>query len=143
MGKLNSTIIGWREWVELPDLGLPKINAKIDTGARTSSLHAFTIKQIGADIISFKVHPLQRDISKEYLCQARFIDFRSVKSSNGHIQKRYVIKAKMILGTIEKTIDITLSNRTDMGFRMLLGRQALSTLFLVNSGKSYLLNKTL
>lgn len=132
------TIIGWREWVSLPDLGISKIKAKVDTGAKTSSLHAYDIQKIDSDHVSFKVHPVQREEDTEIVCRAKLTDHRKVKSSTGHTQERYVIQTKMLIGETEVLIEVTLTNRSEMGFRMLLGREALSKGFLVDSKKSFL-----
>lgn len=133
-------MIGWREWVELPDLGIRKVKAKIDTGARSSSLHAFDIKTIerdGKQIAQFKVHPIQRATEKTVVCEAEILEFRKVKSSTGHAQERPVILTTVEVLGEEWKIEVTLANRDGMGFRMLLGREAIRGRFLVDAGNSY------
>lgn len=138
--EYRSLVIGWREWLELPDLGIRKVKAKIDTGARSSSLHAFDVKTIerdGKQFARFKVHPLQRNSKKTVECEAEILEFRMVKSSTGHAQKRPVILTTVEALGDEWTIELTLANRDEMGFRMLLGREAVRGRFLVDAGKSY------
>lgn len=138
--EYRSLVIGWREWVELPDLGIRKVKAKIDTGARSSSLHAFDVKTIerdGKQFARFKVHPLQRNSKKTVVCEAEILEFRMVKSSTGHAQKRPVILTTVEALGEEWTIELTLANRDDMGFRMLLGREAVRGRFLVDAGNSF------
>lgn len=136
--------IGWREWISLPDLGLPAIKAKIDTGAKTSALHAFFIerfKQDGSDFIRFCMHPLQKNRDLVIRCEAPLHDERIVRDSGGHKELRYVIETKMILGTHKYPIEMTLTNRDSMNFRMLLGRSAMKNRLLVNPSQSYLCGK--
>lgn len=134
-------VIGWREWVSLPDLGIDKIKAKVDTGARSSSLHAFDIEMFqkdGADWVRFKVHPVQRkDIALVEL-ESPVLDTRSVRSSSGKAAVRPVIVTNVALLGVTWPVELTLANRHQMGFRMLLGRQAFRRRFLVDAGKSYL-----
>lgn len=134
-------IIGWREWIALPELGIPKIKAKIDTGARSSALHAFdiyTFEVDGKPRVRFKVHPKQRDTNQTIIAEAELIDERKVRSSSGQAELRPVILTEVnLMGKIWQ-IELTLTNRELMGFRMLLGRQALRGIFLINPGKSYL-----
>jgi len=135
-----SLVIGWREWVELPDLGIRKVKAKIDTGARSSSLHAFDVKTVerdGKQFAQFKVHPLQRNTKKTVTCEAEILEFRMVKSSTGHAQKRPVIVTTVEVLGEEWPIELTLANRDEMGFRMLLGREAVRGRFLVDAGISF------
>ncbi len=138
--KKEKKVIGWREWVELPELGIKNIKAKVDTGARSSSLHAFDVKifkRRGKDYVSFTVHPEQRDIKKTITCEEPVLEFRNVRSSNGHVEKRPVIETNVRLLGEEWPIEITLTNRDEMGFRMLLGRQSFRNKFLVDAGKSF------
>jgi len=134
--------IGWREWVTLPELGIPAIKAKIDTGARTSALHTasleiFTAK--GAKKVRFQIHPLQKNNDIVITCTTDVIDERVVRDSGGHAENRVVIKTPIKIGDREWPIEITLTNREDMLFRMLLGRTALvNGGFLVVPGRSYL-----
>lgn len=135
-----SLVIGWREWLELPDLGIRKVKAKIDTGARSSSLHAFDVKTVernGKQFAQFKVHPLQRNTKKTVTCEAEILEFRMVKSSTGHAQKRPVIVTTVEVLGEEWPIELTLANRDEMGFRMLLGREAVRGRFLVDAGISF------
>ncbi len=136
--------IGWREWVALPGLGLPALKAKIDTGARTSALHAFLIepyRQDGVDMIRFLIHPLQHDHDFEIECHAPIYDFREVTDSGGHREMRYVIQTDVVIGNSRLPIEMTLTNRDTMRFRMLLGRRAMENRFRVDPGTSYLSGK--
>ena len=134
-------VLGWREWVSLPELGIEKIKAKVDTGARTSALHAFDVRldeSSGEKIVRFKIHPKQRDLNSVIECEAPFLDEREVRNSGGHSELRYVIGTRIVIGSNELTAEITLTNRDSMGFRMLIGRTAMKGNYLVNPGKSYL-----
>ncbi len=138
--RKSKLIIGWHEWCALPDLQLPGINAKIDTGAKTSSLHAYKIKpfsQNGETWVKFRVHPVQRRRYPEIECEAQVVDQRVVTSSNGTKETRYVIKTTLILGAHKFLTEITLSNRDEMGYRMLIGRQSLSQRFVVDPSLSH------
>ncbi len=140
----NFLVVGWREWVGLPRLKVDRIKAKIDTGARTSSLHAFDIEVFqrgGKDFVKFKVHPLQRQSKKVVECEAELYDQRYVKSSSGHSQLRPVILTQLRVGSHLWDIELTLTNRDQMGFRMLIGRTAIRRHLLVHSGRSYILGK--
>lgn len=137
-------IIGWREWLALPDLGIPALKAKIDTGARTSALHAFSLEPFaenGVKKIRFQIHPLQKRRDIEITCVANIIDHRRVSDSGGHHEMRYVIRAPIILGSTVITPEITLTDRDTMRFRMLLGRTALAETFIVDSAQSYRIGK--
>ncbi len=133
-------IIGWREWVALPELGISCIKVKIDTGARTSSLHAFRIREFDKDgkrFVRFQVHPFQRNSKETVECEAPVLEFRSVRSSNGQLSKRpLIVTVVEVLGQ-SWPIEVTLANRDEMGFRMLLGREAVRGRMLVDSGNSY------
>ncbi|MGI0479475.1 ATP-dependent zinc protease [Geminocystis sp. CENA526] len=134
-------LIGWRESLALPTLGIDKINAKIDTGARTSALHAFHIKihkENDRDMVKFQVHPIQRNSHISIECIAPLIEYRHVTNSGGHTQLRPVIQSTVKLGDYQWNIELTLTNRDAMGFRMLLGRQAVKNRFLVDCGKSFI-----
>jgi hypothetical protein len=142
--KKNTITIGWREWVSLPELGVEHIKAKIDTGARTSALHAFSVRTFtksGRKFVRFKIHPYQRreDISVE--CVAPVLEKRMVTDSGGHREQRYVIESTVKLGDEVWPIELTLTNREIMKFRMLLGRTAMKGKFIVNPGRSYLVGK--
>ena len=141
-----TAIIGWKEWIALPELGIPAVKAKIDTGARTSALHVFSLEEFHTDgqrMVRFGIHPLQRRKDIEYYCEAPILEQRRVKDSGGHYEKRYVIQAMAKLGAIAWSIDITLTNRDPMLFRMLLGRKAVENRFLINPGWAYLTGRRL
>lgn len=132
--------IGWREWVGLPGLGIDRIKAKVDTGARSSSLHAFDIQEFERDgtmWVRFKVHPIQRKSSTVVEVESPLLESRSVRSSSGKATIRPVITAEVSLLGIVWPVEMTLANRDAMGFRMLLGREAIRRRFLVDPGKSY------
>jgi len=127
--KQGKLLIGRTEWASLPDLGIPAIKAKIDTGARTSALHAFEIEPYvkrKIQYVRFKIHPMQQNDKVEILCHAPVIDSRLIMSSNGHKEHRWVIATTLQLGDESWEIEVTLSNRDPLKYRMLLGRQALS-----------------
>ena len=136
----NLPIIGWREWVGLPDLGILRIKAKVDSGARSSSLHAFDLHEFerdGEPWIRFSVHPVQRSSGSVVVSEARILDFRSVRSSSGKARVRPVITTTVSLLGTSWPVEVTLANRDQMGFRMLLGREAFRDRFLVDAGTSY------
>ena len=137
-------VLGWREWAGLPDFKVKRIKAKIDTGARTSSLHAFDIKKFRRDRqtwVSFVIHPLQRDVKKKIIVRAKMVDERRVKSSNGQWTIRPVIRTNLSVEDRQWPIELTLVNRDEMGFRMLLGREAIRGRFVVDPGRSFLTGK--
>ncbi len=132
--------IGWREWLALPDLGIDSIKAKIDTGARSSSLHAFSIRQFERDDrtwVRFKVHPIQRDSKTTLDVEAEVLEFRKVRSSSGHSNVRPVILTAVQWLGQSWQVELTLASRDEMGFRMLLGREAVRGRFMVDAGKSW------
>jgi len=138
--KCKKPTVGWREWVCLPSLGIEQIKVKIDTGARTSVLHAFDVKAFkrrGKRFVRFYVHPAQRRRNPEVLCEAPIVDERVVTSSSGKQEYRYVIQTPLRIGDLEWPIEITLTNRDEMGFRMLLGRQAIRRRLIVDPGTSF------
>ena len=133
--------IGWREWLALPELGITTIKAKVDTGARSSALHAFDLERFeraGITLIRFKVHPRQRDTHIAIAAEAPLVEDRWVRNSGGHAQQRPVIRTLVLWGGPQWPIELTLTNRDVMGFRMLLGREAIRQRFLVDPGRSYL-----
>ena len=137
-------IIGWREWVALPELNLPAIKAKVDTGARTSTLHAFLIEPYsrdGSDMVRFLIHPIQRNLDFQIECHAPIYDFREVTDSGGHREMRYVIQSTIVINERSWPIELTLTNRDTMRFRMLLGRRAMENQFLFDPGNSYVAGK--
>lgn len=139
--KIEKVPVGWREWVKLPELGIDWIKAKVDTGARTSSIHAVRVKtfeEAGVAYVSFSVHPTQRKSLPNVDCKCPVHEFREVRSSSGHVTKRAVILVDVEVVGVRYPIEVTLANRDQMGFRMLLGREALRGRFLVDSQKSYL-----
>ena len=141
--KRDLPAIGWREWLTLPDLGITAVKAKIDTGARTSAIHASEIETFcleGKQMVRFQVHPDRRDRHITIESQAEILDERQVRNSGGHAELRLTIVTLAILGDNQWPIELTLTNRDLMGFRMLLGRQAVRDRFLVDPGKSYLLS---
>ena len=139
-GAAGSLDVGWREWVVLPDLQVPAIKAKIDTGARTSALHAFGIERVG-DQVEFSVQPIQRNTLLSVKCSVPLSDIRAVTDSGGHIEERYVITTLLQIGSLRKTIELTLTERHDMLFRMLVGRTALMPQCIVDPSGSYLCGK--
>jgi hypothetical protein len=137
-------IIGWREWVSLPELGIDHIKAKIDTGARTSALHAFSLKPFtenGKKKIRFDIHPFQHNTEITITCVADIVDKRLVTDSGGHKEERYVVQTPIIIAGQAWSIEITLTERENMLFRMLLGRSALRKRFIVNPARSFVTSK--
>ena len=137
----DKPVIGWREWVSLPKLGIRTIKAKVDTGARSSALHAFNVeifRRRGRDMVRFHVHPLQRNHLESIVAEVELLDRRVVRSSTGTAGLRPVILTEVVLMGQTKTIELTLVDRGTMGFRMLLGRQALQGLFVVDPARSFL-----
>lgn len=140
---VHSTLpcVGWREWVALPELGIRQIKAKVDTGARTSSLHASSLdafRRRGKDWVRFQVFPRQRTKRGAIDVEAPVLEYRSVRSSNGKASDRPVIVTPIELLGVTYDVEVTLASRDEMGFRMLLGRQALSKRFVVDPGTSFL-----
>ena len=142
----QKTIIGWREWIHLPELLNSKIKAKIDTGARTSAIHAEDIKFIVKNktkYVRFKILPSQGSDKKSQVVELELIEKRKVRSSVGTETIRPVVKTLLQIGEHQLEIEMTLVNRDIMGFRMLIGRQALKGPFLVDPQKSFLVSKEL
>ena len=133
--------VGWREWIALPGLGVERIKAKVDTGAATSALHAIHLRRYregGMERVAFEVHPIQRRTDTTVRCTADVFGERIVTSSTGHRERRLVIRTLVLVAGRRWSIKLTLTNRDSMGFRMLLGRQAMRGRVLVDPGASYL-----
>ncbi len=136
--------IGWEEWVSLPELGIKGIKAKIDTGAKTSALHAFMVERCdedGVEKVRFGIHPIPENPEVEIFCVAPFVEERQVKSSNQQTELRYVINSSVLLGKESWPIEISLTNREEMSHRMLLGRSAIETRFRIKPEGSCLVGK--
>lgn len=134
-------LVGWREWLALPGLGIRRVKAKIDTGARSSALHAFGFERFragGTDRVRFQTVTRRAPSSPTIECEAEVLDIRTIRSSNGAIEDRYVVSTPCLLAGKEWPIELTLSNRRAMKFRMLLGREALRRRFLVDPGRSFI-----
>ncbi|MCA9786108.1 MAG: ATP-dependent zinc protease [Candidatus Cloacimonetes bacterium] len=148
MARIRSkslSVIGWREWLALPDLGVGAIKAKVDTGARSSSLHAFDLQVFereGASWVRFEIHPAQRSKDRAIEVEVPVLEFRRVRSSSGKAERRPVIKTTVELLGLRWPIELTLASRDKMGFRMLLGREAIRGHLLVDAGRSFLCGGT-
>lgn len=133
-GTADRIRVGWREWLYLPGLQIPRIKAKIDTGARTSALHTYFIEPFDGpqgEMLRFGIHPLQKRNDPAVICESPVKDFRAVSDSGGHREMRYVIETLVGLGEYCWPIEITLTNRDSMRFRMLLGRTALANVAVI------------
>ena len=136
----DKPVLGWREWVSLPDLGVDPIKAKVDTGARSSSLHALDIEQFGRDgrrWVRFVVSPWQHSGLDPVVAESPLHDMREVRSSTGESESRPVITTRVRIGSHDYSTELTLTDRSEMGFRMLLGREAIRGRYLVDSSRSY------
>lgn len=131
------TVLGWREWVALPQLGIAALKVKVDTGARTSALHAFGIERLAGGRVRFRVHPDQNHDESEVVAEADLVDERIVRTSGGHSELRPVVRTQVTMGELAFKVELTLSNRALLGFRMLLGREAIRGRFLIDPRKSY------
>lgn len=139
-GPERLPVIGWREWVSLPELGVARIKVKVDTGARSSSLHAYDIEFLerkGEQLVRFKVHPFQRDSHTVIQGEAPLLEVRGVRNSGGKLEHRPVIVTQVELMGESWPIELSLTRRDVMGFRMLLGRQAVRGRFTVDPSRSY------
>lgn len=146
-GKPSSKpVIGWREWIGLPDLGISRIKVKVDTGARSSSVHASEVEffsRRGVRWVRFSVHPIQRDFHTTVYAEAELLDRRAVRNSGGSSEHRVTILTPMRFLDEEWPIELTLTSRDAMGFRMLLGRQAVRNRFVVDPGRSFVAGRPL
>ena len=136
----DKTLIGSEEWCSFPQLGIPAIKARVDSGAKTSALHAINIKifeKNGAEWLKFDINPIQNNSKSIIHCEAQLVDQRIVKSSNGTREKRYVIRTDVELGNHNWQVEVTLTNRDSMGFRMLLGREAMVGRLIVDPEKKF------
>lgn len=134
-------VLGWREVVSLPDIGVTGLHVKVDTGARSSALHAFRIDEFERDgevHVRFEVHPLRHANRPAVVVELPVHDRRVIRSSNGRAETRYVVRTRVRIGQRTWPIDVTLARRDQMGYRMLLGREAIRGRFLVHAGRSYI-----
>lgn len=144
MSEMQKLIVGSEEWCTFPSLNVPAIKARVDSGAKTSSIHAFNIQTFRRNSeawVSFEVHPIQSDRKTTIRCESPVVDRRYVKSSSGTREKRYVITAPVQIGGDIWEIELTLTNRDSMGYRMLLGREAMSGRMLVDPAASFCLGE--
>ena len=136
--------VGWAEWIAIPELGIPYIAAKIDTGARTSCLHTFSAEPFSRDgetWLRFGLHPIKGDNNIEIWRELKAVDQRNVTDSGGHTEERWVVETDVIIGGNTYRIDMTLTNRDTMAYRMLLGRTAMKDQIRVNPGSKWLAGK--
>lgn len=133
--------IGWREWVALPALGVEAIKAKVDTGARSSTLHAWSVEVVdrphAGPAVRFLLHPHQRDVSLTVAAEAPLVGWRDVRSSNGTLERRPVIRTPVVIAGRRVSMELTLTRRDEMGFRMLIGRTALRRRFVIDPAQSF------
>lgn len=142
----SKTIIGWKEWVALPELGISAIKAKVDTGARTSSLHAFDMEPFeenGVAKVRFSIHPLQYRTDVEVSCVANVVDRRTITNSGGDKEQRFVIRSPLVIGSNTWHVELTLTNRATMKFRMLLGRTTMHNRLIVDPTESFLSGRSM
>mgnify|MGYP006165093619 FL=1 len=137
---MSNSFVGWEEWVSLPELNLPALVVKTDTGADLSALHAFNIQTFGKEdnlMVRFGINPIDTDERFSIFCSARVIDQKNITSSNGISELRYVIETEIIIGDVKKKIPVTLTNRENMKYKMIIGRSALDG-FKISADKSFL-----
>ena len=140
----DKIILGSEEWCSFPELGIPAIKARVDSGAKTSALHAINIAPFIKDEehwVKFDINPIQNNLKTVIHCEAKLIDKRVVKSSSGFREQRFVIQTNLCIGNDTWPIEMTLTNRDSMGFRMRLGREAMSGRILVDPEQKYLLGQ--
>ncbi len=138
---VRQPVIGWREWVQLPDLGVQEIKAKVDTGADNSSLHAFNIKRFdrnGVEMVRFEIHPRQRKRRPSISCEAEVVGEKKVRNPGGRSETRPIIMTTLVVAGKSIEARVNLTTRDEMTFRMLLGRRTIRKSFLVDPGRSYL-----
>jgi hypothetical protein len=134
-------VIGWREWVQLPELGVFVVKAKVDTGAATSSLHAFRLERFeqgGLPFVRFEIHPRQRSKRPSIECEAPIVRDTAVRNPGGRTELRPVIESTLVIAGQPVQALINLTGRDEMGFMLLLGRRTLRNRFVVDPGRSYL-----
>lgn len=139
------TTIGWREWLTFPELCESPVKAKIDTGARTSAMHAFDLRVVHVDgvaIARFELHPHQRSAAESTPVELPIRGYRRVRSSNGRSETRPVVITRATLGPVTWPIELTLTSRDAMGFRLLLGRAALRRRFMIDPGRSFVASRS-
>lgn len=139
--RAERPVLGWREWISLDDWDVAHLKAKVDTGARTSSLHAFDLEWFDRDgrpWVRFEIHPWQRSTADAVVADAPVVSTRDIRSSSGVVDHRPVVRTTVTLAGIAVDAEITLTRRDEMGFRMLIGREATRGRFLVDPGSSYL-----
>jgi hypothetical protein len=144
MKRNSRRTAGWREWVGLDGLGVNRIKAKLDTGARTSAIHAFDVESFSRDgerWVRFSIHPLQKNDNVAIACEERVADIRTVSNPGSRRERRYIIRTELSVGGESWPIDLSLTNRDEMGFRMLIGRTAMSGKLLVDPDHSYRVGK--
>ncbi|MDG6773047.1 ATP-dependent zinc protease [Thiomicrorhabdus sp. ZW0627] len=137
-----SEMVGWREWVSLPELGIQRLKCKVDTGAKNSALHAFGLEPFdkdGMQWIRFSIHTDEQDLSQIQICEAKVNDIRAVTDSSGNVSERYFIRTRIQIGEHRLKISVSLTSRDTMTYKMLLGRTALRKAgLLVNPTKSFM-----
>ena len=136
---VDKLLIGRNEWCQLPDLQIPVIKAKIDTGAKTSAIHAFNIRPVTENQqtwVLFDIYPLQGNTNPRLTCRAPVVDVRAIMSSNGHKEHRYIVKTNLQLADKVWQVELSLSNRDPLRFRLLLGREALKNFVLIDPNLS-------
>lgn len=131
------TVLGWREWLSLPELGVARIKAKVDSGARSSALHTHSLEPVGTSRVRFALRPLQNSTRLQW-CEAELLDWRWVTDSGGHRELRPFIRTEVVLGAMRWPVEVSLTARDTMRFRMLLGRTALAGRFMIDPQASYL-----